>query len=481
MKIIKTLSLIALLTCFISCDEALEVENFSTIPVAGFPAGVDEAEAILIGTYDKVRDYTNNLAYLEDRGDAFEVGIVGGPTDAYNQNLFPGNAPSWTTYYGTLQNVNILLKALPELGVDDTKVKNIMAQAYFLRAYTYFMMARIWGDVPLVLEPTTSTGQEFLARAPVKQVFDQINADIQQSIELFPSDAIPDKYKASKPAAYALLADVKMWTGKVLNGGEEDFRAAVNAIEFVENSSATLQTNFGEIFDNKANSEVIFALYFDLNEQAGMYARLVSAKEGDIGSANLDLNPDLPISVGNTSRHVYTPSAQIRGLFTNPNDQRKSRSFLPILTGSEASPTVRSYHQTKFLGTVFNAEREYDNDIIVYRLGGLLLLKAEAYAALNEPSNALVPLNKVRNRAGTGDYSGPTDKASLEREILDERGRELFLELKRWNDLVRFHEGGTIDIYSYVPTLAGKDIPLYWPISEDVIVLNNKIEQTDGY
>ena len=479
----KTLRLFFLIVAFscLSCEDIIEVDSYSTIPVAGFPANVDEAEAILIGSYDKVRDYMNTTTYFEDRGDSFEVGVIGGPSDAYNQNLFPGNAPTWQEYYSALQNINILIAEVPHLSTDDPKAQKILAEAYFLRAFTYFVMARIWGDVPLVLEPTRSSLTDFQGRAPVDEIFDQINADIQKSLENFRSDAIPNKYRASRPAASALLANVNVWTGKVLGGGQEDFITAVDAIEAVENSGVSLLTDFGDIFDNKRNNEIIFALPFDLDEQAGMYARIVSAKEGDIGSANLDLNPNLPISVGNTSRHVYTPSEQVRDLFADQNDQRRERSFLPILTGNPENPDIRSYHQTKFRGTVFNAEREYDDDIIVYRLGGLLLLKAEAYAALNELENAVAALNRIRNRAGIGNYEGPMNKEAIEREILDERGRELFLELKRWNDLVRFHHAGTIDIYDYVPQLNGKNIPLYWPISDEVIVLNENIEQTEGY
>lgn len=482
-------SWVMLLMFFImSCDDLLEVENHSTIPVANFPANVEEAEAILIGSYDQVRDYVNNgsnLKFYEDRGDAFEVGIVGGPTDEYNQNLFSGNGESWTTYYGTIQNINILLAEVPKFAESDTRAQNVLAQAYFLRAYTYFTLARIWGDVPIVTEPVTSPDREYVGRSPAAEVFELINADIENAINNFSSDKVTDIYKASKPAAYALLAEVKMWSGKVLGGGENDFADAIEAIDFVEKSGVSLVQEFGSIFDNKKNPEIIFSIFFDLNEQAGMYARLVSAKEADIGNINLSLNPDLPISFGNTSRHVYSVSAQIRGLFKYPNDQRQNRSFLPILqqdgpdAGSE--PDVRSYHQTKFPGTVFNNERQYDNDIIVYRLADMLLLKAEAYAALNELDNAKIYLDLVRNRAGIGSYTGPLDKTSLEMEILDERGRELFLELKRWHDLVRYHRAGTINIYSYVPMLNGKDIPVYWPVSENIIVLNDKIVQTDGY
>jgi hypothetical protein len=108
-------------------------------------------------------------------------------------------------------------------------------------------------------------------------------------------------------------------------------------------------------------------------------------------------------------------------------------------------------------------------------------MSAEAFAGLGNTDSAVVYLNKVRERAGTGDYTGPSDKNSVEREILDERGRELFFENKRWYDLVRFYKGGTIDIYNYIPNLEGKSTPIYWPLSSSVLANNPKITQTQGY
>ena len=82
----------------------------------------------------------------------------------------------------------------------------------------------------------------------------------------------------------------------------------------------------------------------------------------------------------------------------------------------------------------YTDDRYFDDDLIVYRWADLLLLRAEAYAALGETAKAIADLDQIRNRAGLQGYSGHEDKLRLEKEICDERLRELFLEQKRWYD-----------------------------------------------
>jgi hypothetical protein len=135
----------------------------------------------------------------------------------------------------------------------------------------------------------------------------------------------------------------------------------------------------------------------------------------------------------------------------------------------------------KYPGNKYPDDRVSDNDIIVFRLADIYLIQAEAYAGLGNTPRAIEYLNLVRARAGTGVYTGATDKATVELEILNERGREFFFENKRWYDLVRFHSAGTIDVYNYVPNLKGKTTPLFWPLAAKVLATNPLIEQTKGY
>ena len=119
--------------------------------------------------------------------------------------------------------------------------------------------------------------------------------------------------------------------------------------------------------------------------------------------------------------------------------------------------------------------------MIIYRWADMLLLRAEAYAAIGNATACIQQLNQIRSRAGNPNYTGPSDKITLEREVLSERGRELFFENKRWFDLVRFHSGGSINVYTFVPNLIGKTTPLYWPLNATVLANNPQLKQTTGY
>lgn len=473
----------------VGCDDILDVKPVSQITGSGYWNAPGDASGYLTGIYARFRDgdgngtggsaVMNTTYWLEDRGDSFVEGLEGPTSDAWAQNLNETNAPNWINFYAVIQHCNLLLKYTPGIDFNVEADKNrILAEALFLRAYTYFTLVRTFGDAPLEIEPTESDDKPMLPRAPAADVMQQILTDVDQAIALFPEDGFVNKYRASKPACYALKTDALLWKAKVLNGGSADLEAAVTTADLAM-PGLSLQANLGEVHsvDNKANSEIIFALYFERDEKSNQYGGRL--KPRDIFVQNATNESELPYSVSTRARSVYMPSPKALAIFDEyPGDNRKNFS---VISAIAPDGQVIGVFDNKMRGKLHDDDRYFENDIIIYRLATVILMKAEALAALDRPLEAVAEMDKIRNRSGLPDYTGPTDKLSVEKEILDECFREFYLELRRWPDLVRFHYGGTINIYDEVPNLNGKNVPLFFPIPRTQIDINPNLKQTEGY
>lgn len=298
--------------------------------------------------------------------------------------------------------------------------------------------------------------------------------------DCFLKKAYIDKNKASKPATYALKADALMWKAKVLSGGKQDLETAIKMIDNVEASGVHLLSDYKSVFanDNKKNDEIIFSFYMERYETGNL--SIASNTTSRTDNLSMAANLSDAATSPNQSRHVYAPSDKVRAMYQkNEGDVRLNVAMIDLV---DKEGNLILTQTNKFRGKEYTDDRYFDDDLIAYRWADLLLLRAEAYAALDKTPKAIIDLDEVRNRAGLQGYDGPTDKASVEKEICDERLRELFLEQKRWYDLVRFHFGGTINIYNEVPNLNGKEnYPLYLPINYNDMVLNEHLVQTDGY
>lgn len=459
----------------LSCDKILDVNIRSSITGQNYWQNESDFNPYLIGIYARYRSHMDDMSYGEDRSEMWKQGYNARFSSYWAQSITAGNTGDWTSLYGTIGHCNLLLEKIEAFPFTNTVNKNrIKAETYAMRAVIYFYLAKIWGDVPLVLESVANENAPLYARSPVAEVFTQINSDITTALGLFPEADFVDKYRFSKPAVYALLADVKMWSAKVLGGGATDLNAAINAIAEVEKSTAALvTTSYGSIFDSRKNSEIILSLYLNRSEYtSGAYTNAFLRFDTSSGADNAI---DLPMSL--VGQQAYCLSTDALALFAKyPTDKRISRTYIPeIMKG-----VVKNYWPNKFIGTKYADDRIPDSDFIIYRLSDMLLLKAEAYAALGQIDNSLTYLNKVKSRAGIANYT-ETTKALVEKEILDERGRELYHENKRWWDLVRAHKSGVVDIYQYIPNLKGKTTPIYWAVHTNVLAKNSKLVQTAGY
>ena len=119
--------------------------------------------------------------------------------------------------------------------------------------------------------------------------------------------------------------------------------------------------------------------------------------------------------------------------------------------------------------------------IAFFRLAELYLTRAESNAHLDNLSEAVADINKIRNRAGQSDYSGEVSQAALLEEVMTQRRKEFFTEMgHRWFDLCR--TGKADEVYSHTAYKTGwtKNKVLF-PIPQAQMLANPALVQNEGY
>lgn len=490
-KIFFGLLLTIVLLPVISCTDQLNLSPVSQISNASFWKTEQDANGALYGMYVRLREQaaSNYFKWGEARSETMSASSGGSAgNEMFYDNILTrtNSGPTWQGLYTIAHDANLLIKYVPGITFTSEATKNqVLAQAYTMRAFVYFLLVKTWGDVPLVTLPTEGYDASSIQKERTSKaaLFTFIKEDLAEAEKLYPDANFPTgRYLWSKPALYALKADVYLWTGKREGGGNADFTTALAALNEVEKSDLALLDTYSRIFDydNKGNREIVMAVRFqDIEapvetEYANMYSH------PGLTPSNLDEQTKTALGVlGGYS--VWSPSSTIRGQFTT-DDQRKDASFIEIY--AVAANGTRAYYSSvvsKFSGVVISGVRRFLDDIILYRYADVLLMKAEAKNALGQDPSAEV--NKVRQRAyGTNSTSHVFVNGTKDQNdelILKERLLELGFEGKRWWDLLRFNKA-----FELVPSLksrAGQNYLMLFPISETTLSLEPKVQQNPGY
>ncbi len=478
-KILLYTILFASFSVLNSCQDELNLTSDSVITSASFWKTEDDAKAGVNGMYFNFRTQTQQNYYLLGGARSAEIRSgVQSPLNLanyYNNNLTAQNIDvDWAGLFTVVHQANLILKYVPTIQFSPTTVneqKRYLAQAYSMRALSYFIMARSWGGVPIVTTPTENTNQSeyIVPRNTIEEVFTFIKSDIELALANFP-DANNNKTQLSVASVNALKADVNLWTAKQLGGGATDLNAALAAINAIPAGPALLP-NFKDAFSyaNKGNNEVLFAVRYSLadvpsslsdnwnsfmfvgpSDFAPLTAATATATFGTIG-------------VGTGNAGISRAQPDITRFNYAATDTRKEATYLTLMNGS--TPVVTGL--VKYNGTVDGTTRRFVSDIIIYRWADILLMKAEIKNALMQ--DPTTEMNLVMQRADATASFINGSQAANDDAILRERLHELAFEGKAWWDLVRF--GKTAN----VPSMAGKKI--LFPISQNTINFNPKITQ----
>jgi len=497
MKKLHKISIVFLMACFSvsSCTKDLKLEPISQISAASYWKTENDANGAIYGMYARFRPQTGNMfLWGELRSNDFGPSVGGEPADhgpLYRNTLNASSPlPTWLGLYTVIHDANLILKYAPEIKfTSETNKNNILAQAHTMRAFCYFIMVRTWGGVPLVDTPTEGYSESSQReRATVEQIFSFIKKDLDAAIALFPNNNFPaGRFAWSKPAANAVKADVYLWTGKRMNGGNSDFTTALNALNEIETSDVSLLTNFASIFDytNKGNKEIIFAVRYKDQESGESVPYDQSFLHPQSMPNNKDLDPaTLAVLTGGRGYSYLQVQPHIRSQF-DVKDQRRDASFKEIYIYAGGYPGgAKTYYttiQTKFDGVIISGQRFWYDDYVIYRYGDILLMKAEAKNALGQDPSA--DINKVRQRAYGANYSQFVfvngSKVQNDELILKERLLETAFEGHYWWDLLRF--GKAFELVPSLQSQVGKDYLLLFPIVQSTLSIEPKVKQNPGY
>lgn len=437
MKYTKYIVLVIIGLLFNSCDdEFLNPLPDSAIVLDAFFASDDDVQAGIIGIYDALQGTSVSAqtnSNRANRGVQFEFMVTelrsdntrtatleGSRADFHRYRTDPDNIQS-EDYYQSMFDIifraNNILTYI-EVANEENRAA-YAAEAKFLRAYAYFNLVRLYGDVPLLTTVATPTDDELLfTRIASATIYEQIISDLQEAIDNLDNSF---KARASKGAAQGLLAKV------YLTEGGRNYSAAQQLCEdIIASGDYALEANFHDVFYRELNDEIMFAVRYtagDVFESQGYSAEFTATyRQGRQDGLNI-INDNLVAE------------------FTARGGNRNSTSFIVLPRFTEIAKFLPEESDLSISPPTYGSTpQQAGNDFIVLRYADVLLMHTEAImAGAGQTANtaAIDSYMKVRARAGFDPVADrPTSVSKT--DLLAERRVELAFENQRFFDLQRF-------------------------------------------
>ncbi|MFN2313952.1 MAG: RagB/SusD family nutrient uptake outer membrane protein, partial [Bacteroidales bacterium] len=184
LKYIKTALIGIILLQVTACTDILDKDPVSSFSASGFYKTAADAQAGVYGIYDAAQSvfYYNFCYWGEGRADNVQTAQTGESLTLLSNNLTnTASSADWSALYRMVSRANYAIRYIPDLFEEDNMTgKQLLGQAYALRALAYFYLARVWGDVPFITEPYTSGDQDiFIGKTDREIILDQVEEDLK--------------------------------------------------------------------------------------------------------------------------------------------------------------------------------------------------------------------------------------------------------------------------------------------------------------
>jgi len=462
-----------------SCIDELDVSQPSYITSQSMWVDESDAVAAVNGIYSNLRSAlsSNYINWGDYRTGLFSQGIISSYATLNYTITENSGFVDWTSIYTTINTCNLVLKHTPSISFKNNEDKNkVLANAYFVRAFCYYYIARIWGDAPILTTGFESDEQNelFPTRQPTDMVYSQVEKDLEEAVKLMPA-GLESRKKASLGSINMLQADYYLWMAKTQSKGNEYLDKADAAIDKVlSNNKFSLSDSYESIFSDEENNEIIFSVNFQRDEFEGGFPSDYLIPLQYILDNDIIENP---VKIGSHQQWICLTQDYQDFIYSVPNDNRATTNIM-VYTDSINNSTYRWIN--KYPGEWTSNTRFFTSDIVIYRSAEAILFKAEIQNALGNKANSINQLNIIAKRAyGVDNYYPDTlTKAEVDNAIIDERLKEFVAEGKIWWDYIRFGV-----VFDRVPQLQGRENDeniLLWPVSVTSMNTNPNIKQTPG-
>lgn len=451
------------ISALVSCSEILEVDppndalteetvfnNVSNIKTAY--TGLYSYHVQMNATYYQYMDLY--IPFLAD-----EMKIDNVSYDIYYQNTYLPTtgllSDIWQTLYASVYKMNNFIEQIEATSLlSEETQKEYIAVAKWFRAYDYFLLSNLYGDVPLILKSSISESKN-VGRTKTSEINEAITNDL-----LYAEQALANSEDTKKNvrtrltigAVQALLARHYLYTEQWQN-------AADVATKLIDGGVYSLESDVNKVFLS-SSKEIILGYDMDGWQGTGTYQGYT--------------RPGMLFIPATTANATYYLTDELANAITSDTlDARINWVGYQIISDK------KRYYPYKYKNKTNATAANYELQV-QFRLAEQYLIRAEARAHLNDIEGALADINAIRSRAGVEPVEASTT-AEVLTLVEEERRKELFIEGQghRWFDLKRTSRADAV--YSKLDYKKWESYKVLLPIPNMQILNNSNLTQNPGY
>ena len=455
----KYLTLIAIAAFTFSCTK-LDEKVYDSIPGSMYPETPAQIASLSVVTYQKLQDLAddNGWWFLTQEISSDELCAPTRGADWYDggkwlnlhRHTWTNDDESvnkmWSFYWTGITTCNQILDLMEKIPQNPTLTAK-KKEVQVIRSFYYYLLIDTYGDAPYLTSAEKAPAMPYKIKRAA--IYDSLVATITRALPSL--KAIDRKYMMTRYSAYALLA--KLYLNAEVYTGTPQWQKASDFCDSVMSGPYTLVTDVSEPFKtvNDNCSEIIFSIPYDEDNFTGFRLHMRTLHYQMNLKYNMPVGPWNGFCIVPTFWDTYQSTDKRRlaynlwglqyaatGAVIQDGETHLPLNIDPYVPALYMQPPTYSPTQIRTTGArvgkyeiKMGAKESLSNDFPLFRLTDFYLMKAEAQIRLGNNGDQWI--NPIRTRAGVSTWTGATLDS-----LLAERGRELYCEGHRRQDLIRF-------------------------------------------